>query len=215
MPNIENEAPAPPAERLLREVAEEHSGFALTGLYLLLIGIGMMYEWWLFFRFGVNILYYAQAADFLLVPFREPLVIVVSLAPIPLYSAYLRGARWLGLKIRPGRGWEAKPSSKLAHYRPYVNALAIVLWSCAFTADYARWVATSIRTGARKSAAIELTPDNGVTPKQLTGPVIGTTSQYLFVYDSATKRTRIINVGAIAELVVEPRKPRAQRRGWW
>jgi len=208
MPNLENDAPPPPPERSLREVAEAHSGFALTGLYLLLIGIGMMYEWWLFFRLGVNILYYAQAADFLLVPFREPLVILVSLAPIPLYSGYLRGARWLGLKLRPGRGWEAKPDSKLARYRPYMNALAIVLWSCAFTAEYADWVSTRIRTGLRKSSTIELTPDNGVTPKRLSGPVIGTTSQFLFVYDPAVQQTRIINVGSIAELVVEPRRRR-------
>src|SRR6185295_20324709 len=121
MPNLENEPSAPPADMPVRELLNEHSGLALTALYLLLIAIGMMYEWWLFFRFGVNILYYAQASDFILVPFREPLVILVSLAPIPLYAAYIRGARWLGLKLRPGKGWEAKPDSKLYRIRPAMN----------------------------------------------------------------------------------------------
>ena len=210
MPIIENEAPAPPVSTIseppLRELLNQHSGLALTALYLLLIAIGMMYEWWLFIRFGVNILYYAQASDFILVPFREPLVILVSLAPIPLYSAYMRGARWLGQKLRPGKGWEAKPDSKLYHLRPAMNVLAIVLWSFAATAQYADWVATRIRSGLRKPATIELTADNGVTPKQLTGPVIGTTSQFLFVYDPATQKTRIINFGSVAEVVVEPRR---------
>jgi len=213
MPNLENDAPAPSAERPFRELLNQHSGLALTALYLLLIAIGMMYEWWLFIRFGVNILYYAQAADFILVPFREPLVILVSLAPIPLYSAYMRGARWLGLKLRPGKGWDAKPDSKFYHLRPAMNLLAIALWSFAATAQYADWVAARIRSGLRKPAAIELNSGNGVTPTRLIGPVIGTTSQFLFIYDPATQKTRIINFGSVAELVVEPRRKGGRVKG--
>jgi hypothetical protein len=182
-------------KRPLRELFEEHSGLALSALYLLLIAIGMMYEWWLFFRFNVNVLYYAEAADFLLVPFREPLVVLVCIGPVPLYMLYIRGARWLGRKLKS----PAKPINP--DLRTAMNILAAALWSLAFAAHYAGWVSDRIRAGERQSISIRTT-----TEKTIAGPLIGTTGKFIFVYDTATKQTRIVGVDNVEQIVVEPRK---------
>jgi hypothetical protein len=186
-----------PENATWRDRIEAHSGLALSALYLLLIGIGMMYEVWLFLHFSVNILYYAEAADFLLVPFREPLVVLVCVAPIPLFWLYMRTARWLWTTMK----WTWKERGRNA--RTSMNVLALVLWSTAFTAEYAKWVSNRIRDGHRQSVTIQTT-----SARTIAGPLIGTTGKFLFVYDAATKQTRIVTVDNIEQIVIQPRKKR-------
>jgi hypothetical protein len=186
-----------PENATWRDRIEAHSGLALSALYLLLIAIGMMYEWWLFLRFNVNILYYAEAADFLLVPFREPLVVLVCVAPIPLFWLYMRAGRWLWTTMK----WTWKEMSP--NVRTSVNVLVTLLWSIAFAAEYAKWVSNRIRDGQRQNITVQTT-----SAKTIAGPLIGTTGKFLFVYDAATKETRIVTVDNIEQIVIQPRKKR-------
>ena len=201
MPENENES-----KDLFAAAVREHSGLALTVLYILLIAIGMMYEWWLYRRFNINILYYAQAADFLLVPFREPLVVFISLIPIPLFTVYMSGARWLGKQLARPNAKPVDPGVQ-AFYKKFmrvVTVIAIALWSFVFTAEYAEWVWKGIRAGKRRTVRVEMAGTSAV----LNGTVVGTTGQFLFLYDRKTNLTRIIpheNVGAV---VVEGKVPK-------
>ena len=49
-----------------------HRGALLTGLYLALTSIGVIYDFFYFLRFRVDILDYAQAGDFLVAALRAP-----------------------------------------------------------------------------------------------------------------------------------------------
>ena len=196
--------PPPPATRVAADFFREHSGFVLTAGYLALIAIGMMYEFWLFWRFRISILYYAEAADFLLVPFREPLVILVALAPIPIFRLYMRGAKALGTKL-------AKPNAKplapaqAAFYRKFmlaVNVLAMALWSLVATAEFAEFVSNRIRAGKRRTVRIVTT----ASPQPIAGTIIGTTSQWVFLYDPRLDQTRMIPVENVGEILVERKK---------
>jgi hypothetical protein len=206
--------PANEVKRPLAELAREHSGLAVTAMYVLLIAAGMLYEFWLFRFFQINILYYAEAADFLLVPFREPLVVFIALLPIPLFWLYMNGARWLGKKLsRPdAKELDARTMSVYSKFMRAVTILAIALWSVAFTAEYAESVHESIVEGKRRQVAVELATSNGITPVRIAGTVIGTTSRFVFVYDPRTGQTRIIGTEHIAEIVVEPKKPLDSRK---
>ena len=201
MPEHETES-----QRPFLELARDHSGLALTALYLLLIAIGMMYEWWLFRRFNIDILLYAQAQDFLLVPFREPLVVIIALLPFPLYMAYIGGARRLANRLARNSTKQADPRTTafMRKFMPVVNATAMLLWSFAFTAEYAEWVWKRFLAGKPRSVTVELAS----TPAPLKGAIVGTTSGYVFVYDRATNLTRIVAVENIASIVVEGKKPR-------
>ena len=181
----------------------EHSGLFLTIAYLLLIFIGVIHEVFLFLRFRVNILFYADAADFLLVPFREPLVMVVSVAPIPLWILYMKGARWIVMRIPRLREKQLEYENRSPVVRQAIGAFAIMLWSMSFSAEYATRVARQIRSGDAKQVRVE--PSAG-TP--VVGPLIGTTSQWVFVYDRAAMKTHAIPVEAVARIVLDspPRK---------
>lgn len=203
-------AEAPPPERPIAALLREHSGLALTLLYLALIAIGMMYEWWLFRRFRIDILLYAQPADFLLVPFREPLVVLIALAPIPIYRAYLGGARWLGKKITPKSSKPVDPRTAAfaRKFMFWVNLLAMALWSFVFTAEYAEWRWERIRAGTQRPVTVEM-----MSNVKLQGIVVGTTAQFVFLHDVKANITRVIPAENIASIVVEGRKPRERGTG--
>jgi hypothetical protein len=55
--------------------------FGLTLLYIYVSGIGIVYSWALYRRFGINIFDYAEIADFLLAAFKNP---ITFLSPVPL-----------------------------------------------------------------------------------------------------------------------------------
>lgn len=202
-------SPRPDRVTALAAFLREHPTLALTAGYLGLIVVGMMYEFWLFWRFRISILYYAEAADFLLVPFREPLVMIVAIAPIYLYRMYIGSAHWVSKKIAAGSTKQASPEVQ-RFYRKFmkvINALAMVLWSLAATAEFAEFVSNRIRAGKRRSVRVVLV--TGGEP--IAGTVIGTTSQYVFVYDPKIDHTRIVPVENIAEILVAGKKPKAAR----
>ena len=61
----------------------EHTTLSLTVLYLFLTVIGAIHEFFLYARFKVNILQFADPLDFLLAAIRQPLVVVFCLLPLP------------------------------------------------------------------------------------------------------------------------------------
>lgn len=52
--------------------------FLLTTLYVIVSGLGLLYEYVLFSKFGVNILDYSEAADFFLAAFKHPDIFLLS-----------------------------------------------------------------------------------------------------------------------------------------
>ncbi len=79
-------APLVPAD--LKFLLSANLGALTTIGYLVLIGIGMLHEVILFRLFGVNVLEWMGPTDFLLVPMRDPIVLLVALAPIPAAWMY-------------------------------------------------------------------------------------------------------------------------------
>ena len=68
----------------------------LTASYLLVSGLGLLYEFVLFSEFGINVLDYSDPADFILAAFKRPQALLSSLiivATIVIYRAIANYAR--------------------------------------------------------------------------------------------------------------------------
>ena len=67
----------------------------ITVFYLLLVGVGMIFNYYKYSEFGINIFQYADAFDFLIAPFQDIFIIVFSLLSIMIpylglrYDSYL------------------------------------------------------------------------------------------------------------------------------
>jgi hypothetical protein len=206
------ETPATEKDSWLSSLLREHVGLLFTTVYILLITVGIIYEMWLFHRFRLNILYYADASDFLLVPFREPLVILVSVAPIPLFALYMSGVRMLGRRFPQLNARKKFRSQKTERImEATLKAIAVILWSVVFSAEYAGRVHDQIVSGARKEVHVETDTNNPLTPRSIDGVLVGTTSRFLFLYERNGEQMRIIPTDKVSEIVTSTRKvPKAK-----
>ena len=79
--------------------------FLLTTLYLCISGLGLVYEYVLFGKFGINVLDYSEAADFFLAAFKRPeaflssIAIVGSLIFYRVVANFARRQRNVALRI--------------------------------------------------------------------------------------------------------------------
>jgi hypothetical protein len=68
----------------------------ITILYLLMVGIGMLLNFKKYDRFGINIFEYADVFDFLVAPFEDMRIIMVSIIGL----SFPIGFYWLGILLK-------------------------------------------------------------------------------------------------------------------
>jgi hypothetical protein len=192
-----------------------HPALAITLGYLLLTVVGLAYTWALFRRFGVDVLTYADTADFLMVVAREPLVMVVVLLPVPVYMAYMaltvRISEWArrrskrlqrSLERSDTWWWSNSPGAVFA-----MKALFLATYALLFVLLYSVYQANRIRSPEARTVRVELKADaarNGT--REWTAPIVGTTSRFVFLYDRETRRVEALPVDVITRIVFPPRR---------
>lgn len=62
----------------------------ISGFYILLVGIGMVFEYFKYELFDINIFEYANIFDFLIAPFRDPVIFIFVFVSVALiYVVYI------------------------------------------------------------------------------------------------------------------------------
>lgn len=204
----------------------EHLGTILTVGYLLLVAIGMFHSLLGYRHFGINILDYAEASDFLLAPFHDPMVMLVTVLPALLAWGYLsffgrmseRAAARRRAEGKPRAWWESSEALQ-ARVKPYVHLMPIALglfWVFVSASSYQRLNAYRAMRGEGTNVAVELsggTMEQGTATRPLV--LIGATSRYVFLFRTEEWRTvivptesvqRILPVGSLPASTVERRQ---------
>lgn len=202
--------------RWWRLLWREQPAFALTIIYIVLGGAGSYYYTQLFSHFGVNIFYYAEVGDFLLVIFREPLVPGLTIAAgLMLYvifridSAldhrfpnYKRATgwfqRWLesdpyfGKRGRTDMIWEG------------IIVVIVLLFVRIITPFCVKYTVSEIKKTSRRQVFIQLSGESERSLRLGSSDLrlIGTTGRFIFVFEPQTKLTQIIPVESIARITV-------------
>ena len=76
-------------ERPLAGYLAAHPATAATAAYLYVSVLGSVYEWVYFRQFGVNIFDFAEANDFLLAAFRQPIALLLLVGSLLVYGSIL------------------------------------------------------------------------------------------------------------------------------
>lgn len=188
----------------------EHVGLVLTLSYVFLAAVGMLHEALVFAAFKVNIIAFAEPSDFILAAIRDPLIIVVTLAAVPVVAAYFRWAR--RVRIREGgaprwyRGSAATRQVITRHFPALFVGTAFV-YAFAFSAFYSLYTSNRLRAGAGRHVYVDLIANPTRAPVDTAAKLLlGTTQKFVFLYDPAARSTTIIPSSNIARLVVDSRK---------
>lgn len=186
------------------EMLWKHPALALTLGYLLVSLLGLSFEWTLFRRFDVNFFYFAEVTDFLMGAFREPVTFLLSATALAVgWLAHLFG-RWersllagkgedVGRLVRAYRRYAMSRFSRFAPVFFFFGYSVLFIW---------------VHTGDR---AVELREGRGavVTVRQADSPrperlqLLGTSSQFVFLFDAESGETRILPFENIASIHVQ------------
>ena len=163
-------------------IFREHPALLVSAFYVAASVIGMFYAWSYLREFGINVFNYAQVGDFLLASLKEPftwLLVVLAVLLVQLDNFWSRRVERKG----PGRWfrWYASPRYRLVNnfVAIYIVLSFIYLW-----ADYK---ADKTRAGEGKFVNVTYADGDAATSRML----IGTTGQFVFLYDNLTERVEV------------------------
>ena len=167
---------------LFTNILNHYQGF-LTAFYALMIIIGALFDYFYYQRFGIDILKYASVFDFLVEPFKQPLIFIITSITIFLVwliyridkswqIKYPRFYYWLSM------GWQHK-----WWYKYYLRLSFIFLFVCYLY--YSAKVYGKIMHLRIEQSTQQITI-NFEDNKEHTGKLIGITGNFCFVQiDSA------------------------------
>lgn len=167
---------------LLTETLRQNPALLFSFIYMVATTIGMFYSWDFLRRFGIDIFDYAQLSDFLLASLKEPytwLLAILVVVVIAVDNAMSRrvgsrkNSRWVS--------WYGNP-----RYR-YWNFLTAVLLVAFLLNAYATVLADRAFEGKGKIVEVRLAEEAEAT----TALLLGTTEQFLFLYDAASRQVTI------------------------
>ena len=166
----------------------EHPALLISAFYLSASVIGMFYSWAYLRRFGINVFNYAQISDFLLASLKEPFT--WALVVLAVVLVLLDNKSSLRVERRgPGKWWAWYGSPR---YR-FINNFAAILMVLFFIVAYANRQAMDTLDGEGKLVDVTLTDSD----ETRTATLLGTTGQFVFLYDSMIERVDIHPIESI------------------
>lgn len=183
-----------PIRRLFALLAQ-HPALGLTSAYLLVSLLGLSYEWTLFRRFGVNFFHYADVTDFLMGAFREPITFVLALSAVLVGKLAQLQVDWEARRFagREFRSWWMRKyaSFSKSDFNRLSPILYFLLYVVMFIWVYSDFRADQIREGHGRSVQVMLI-DAAPAREAFSTLLLGTSSRFVFLYDSDADLTWIV-----------------------
>ncbi len=177
-----------------RQVADflrQHPALLVSAFYVAASIIGMFYYWAYLRHFDINVFNYAQISDFLIVSLKEPFtwaLVVLSVGGVLLDNASSRRVErkgtWKWLR------WYGSP-----RYR-FINNIVAIYIVLSFIYIFAMFQANDTKDGEGKKVEVTLAEDEDVRAMTL----LGTTGQFVFLYDADTERVDIHPIEGIQSI---------------
>ncbi len=200
-----------PIKNLIKYFQKE-PGHALTFGYILLIVIGLLFDFSYYNALKINVIQFVELDDLLLAPIQDALVLITVLGfCLFLYGliewdiwwrktnpeSYLRYNKWSGNK---------DPfSEKAIRTRSVLFPLMFIAYVILGAMLYGVIKAKKVKKGNADKVRLTIKdmPVDSVANKNKPIFFIGKTKSFVFVYDTATKQTSIINIGEIQKIAFE------------
>lgn len=182
---------------LVMGVFRDHPGLLGTLIYVQISSVGIVYIWALFSEFDINVFDFAEAHDFLLAAFKEPLSFFMAVLTVLLLVGQTMFMRWL----RKKRGRRVDTPI-------YITALVvsgIVVYTVFPPYMFAKKNARKITQHHTDLVTVNLKAKdadvNGLMPD---GPIslFGTTDRYVFFFSHKSSVTVVVPNANIGSIVV-------------
>ncbi|HKJ17278.1 MAG TPA: hypothetical protein VJ984_08015 [Xanthomonadales bacterium] len=179
----------------MKTLLNEHPALLVSILYVSASAIGMFFSWDFLRRFGVNVFHYSQLSDFLLVSLKEPitwLLVFAAVSAMLFDNAMSRRYQKKG-KLRWMR-WYGSNRYRSVNYLVSAGMMVLFLWV------FSDRIAEETIQGKGDYVEVQLADDSD--PKS--AMLLGTTGQFIFLYDPETKVVDIHPNENIQTITIRP-----------
>lgn len=184
-------------------VFEHDKTLFFTVSYLILTAIGMVFSVAYFLAFGINVLDYSQISDFILIAFKDPFYLIFSVLTVIFTTLIYYLNKWALVKFPKFFLWQEKkmPYRQTGNYYfwGYVTVLLLYIPECAYV--YATYKTKAIKNGKGDIVQVYLNATMQ-SPKPPYPMLVGTTSNFIFLYHPATKSTEIVPFNSVSKIVI-------------
>lgn len=196
--------------KAIQKLMQEDTSLFLSLLYLLLIGIGLLFSYFYYGGFGLNIFEFADLSDFLLAPIAQPWVLFFSLFSLFLAYQVIRFTENLDMKYpQYSAWWNMGFKVGTPAYQRYWNVSAIMAFSSyLFVAAYFYGAFRSEAAFRFEARKIWIEPNsNGQQAPIREVYFLGKTSSWIFISEGKNKPVECIPVdGGLYRIYWTPTK---------
>jgi hypothetical protein len=174
----------------LQRMIRDHPSLLLTLVYLLVSAIGVIYSYFFYREFGINIVEFVDLSDFLLASIQEPISIVIffgiSLATLAMYLLDF----WVRKKF-PGYGSWLINRAAAKYTDPIAPALIILYFVFVSVSDYAVDNASAVKAGDIDEYTVRFSELPAKTPESSLA-LIGSTNRFSYFYNLENEESLVV-----------------------
>jgi len=189
-------------------IFREHPTMLLTFCYFIITIIGVLYSYFFYKEFGINIIKFADLSDFLLASILEPKSVMIFISLIITTLLFY----WLDLFLRKkykGYGNFVENKFKSKYTDPIGYVLILVFYTTVLVEHVAIRNATAVKSGTTDDFLVRIS-DPGEHQVEKTLSLLGSSSRYVYLFDSEQSESQVIpveNVSFMIKKIVMVEKP--------
>jgi len=182
-----------------KQIFREHPTMLLTFCYFIITIIGVLYSYYFYNEFNINIIKFADLSDFLLASILEPMSVIIFISLIGISSF----CYWLDLSLRKkykayGNFVEKKFKSKYTD--PIGYFFILVVYTVILVQHLAVRNAVVIKSGSSDDFLVRISdPGDHQVEKKLS--LLGSSSRYVYLFDIEKFEAQIIPVENVSFMI--------------
>ena len=188
----------------IAQFLQKDISLTLSLSYIALIAIGIIFNSAYYLCFRINIIQYSDISDFLLAPFRDPFILIFTIATTILIHYMIIFDEWLEKKYPKLHHSMNKNSDKVEFLKKdsFGRVLfMIVTYVCIVATIYAKFQTNRVKNGYNPYIHI-ITKDNHFEPTD-TLYFIGKNNGFTFLYNKSKKQTNVIPMSDVLRIEVD------------
>ena len=164
-----------------KKLANEHPTLLITLCYFLITLIGVVYSFFFYREFGINILKFADLSDFLLAAITEPVSIVIFLAVVVFALIAFFADFWLRNRLK-GYGRWMKNKAAANYTDPVIFVAIVVVFVFFYVRNFAIYNADEIKAGIIDAYTVRFS-DAGDMEEQQVLALLGSSNRFSYYFD--------------------------------
>lgn len=170
-------------------------------LYIVLVAIGMLFKAIFYAFFHINIVEYSDISDFLLAPFRDPIILIMSIGTVLFFHALNIFDNWMEVKaprINALFYYGFDKEKYQAWFSMKGMATMIVTYTVLFAYVYGSFSSKNIKKSYVSTVVVSF-KDNKFEPTD-TLIYVGKTNTFTFFYKRNDKQTVVVPLSDVLKM---------------